>query len=67
MGTVVQTEDQDTALETIQKAFQAGFADFAAIDNSPYFDSIRKNPQFQQMLTKNRKHPRLTIRLKIQG
>ena len=47
--------DRSKALETMQKAFQAGFTDFAAIDNSPYFDSVRNDPQFQEMLSKYRK------------
>jgi tetratricopeptide (TPR) repeat protein len=47
--------DHPRALETMQKAFQVGFSDFAAIDNSPYFDSIRNDPQFRQMLSKYRK------------
>ncbi|HEX8816501.1 MAG TPA: protein kinase [Terriglobales bacterium] len=42
------------ALSTMQKAFDAGFADFAAIDNSPYFNSIRNDPRFQEMLKKHR-------------
>jgi len=47
--------DRAKALETMQKAFQAGFADFAAIDDSPYFDSLRHDPHFQQMLNTHRK------------
>jgi non-specific serine/threonine protein kinase len=47
--------DRAQALRTMQQAFQAGFADFAAIDNSPYFDSIRNDPQFQQMVSTYRK------------
>jgi TolB-like protein/Flp pilus assembly protein TadD len=46
--------DRAKALEIMQKAFEAGFTDFNAIDKSPYFDSIRNDPQFQQMLTKYR-------------
>ena len=47
--------DRAKAIETMQKAFQAGFTDFTAISNSPYFDSIRNDPQFQQLLSKYRK------------
>lgn len=47
--------DRTKALETMQKAFQSGFADFGAIDNSSYFDSLRGNARFQQMMKKYRK------------
>ena len=46
--------DRSQALEAMQKAFQSGFADFGAIDNSPYFDALRSDPQFQQMMKKYR-------------
>ena len=48
-------DDRQKALETMQKAFEAGFSDFAALDNSPYFDSLRHDPQFQQMLREYRR------------
>ncbi len=47
--------DRSKALDTMQKAFQSGFADFGAIDNTPYFDSLRSDPQFQGMMKKYRK------------
>jgi tetratricopeptide (TPR) repeat protein len=47
--------DRRKALETMQKSFQAGFSDFAALDNSPYFDSLRHDPQYQQMLREFRR------------
>jgi len=47
--------DRAKALETMQKAFQAGFSDFAALDNSPYFAALRKAPRFQQLNQRYRK------------
>ena len=47
--------DRTKALETIEKAFQSGFADFSAIDHSPYFDSVRSDQKFQDMMKKYRK------------
>ncbi len=47
--------DRAKALDTMQKAFQSGFTDFRAIDNSPYFDSLRSDPKFLDMMTRYRK------------
>ena len=47
--------DRAKAIETMQKAFQAGFSDFAALDNSPYFAALRADPRFQQMVQRYRK------------
>ena len=47
--------DKETALATLQKSFDAGFRDFAAIDAAPYFSSLRTDPRFQQMIRKYRK------------
>ncbi|MGO9124335.1 MAG: protein kinase domain-containing protein [Terriglobales bacterium] len=47
--------DKDKALATLQKAFEAGFSDFAALDASPYFSSLRSNPRFQQLAQRYRK------------
>jgi len=43
------------AIETMEKAFQYGFADFSAIEHSAYFDSIRSDPKFQDLMKKYRK------------
>jgi non-specific serine/threonine protein kinase len=47
--------DKDKALATLQKAFDAGFHDFAALDASPYFSSLRNDPRFQQLTQRYRK------------
>jgi len=39
--------DKEKALATLQKALTAGYRDFAAIDASPYFSSLRSDPRFQ--------------------
>jgi TolB-like protein/DNA-binding winged helix-turn-helix (wHTH) protein len=47
--------DRTRALDTIQKAFQSGFADFGAIDNSAYFASLKSGPRFQQLILEYKK------------
>ena len=47
--------DKQRALATLQKAFGAGFRDFAAIDASPYFASLRSDPKFEQLIRRYRK------------
>ena len=47
--------DRSNALDTMQKAFQSGFADFGAIDNNPYFSSLKSDPHFQQLILKYKK------------
>ena len=47
--------DRGKALDTMQKAFQSGFADFGAIDNSPYFASLKSDPGFQQLILEYKK------------
>ena len=47
--------DKEKALATMQKAFEAGFHDFAALDASPYFSSLRGDSSFQQLTQKYRK------------
>lgn len=47
----------DTAktLATLQLSFNAGFRDFTAIDNSPYFDGLRNDAKFQDLIKKYKK------------
>ncbi|HEY4932324.1 MAG TPA: protein kinase [Terriglobales bacterium] len=47
--------DNAKALATLQKTLDMGFRDFAAIDASPYFSTLRKEPRFQQMIQRYRK------------
>jgi hypothetical protein len=47
--------DKEKALATLQKAFEAGFHDFAALDDSSYFSSLRADPRFQQLTQRYRK------------
>ncbi len=47
--------DKEKALATLQKAFDAGFHDFAALDASPYFSSLRSDPRFQQLIERYRR------------
>jgi serine/threonine protein kinase/Tfp pilus assembly protein PilF len=47
--------DKEKALAALQKAFEMGFHDFAALDASPYFSSLRPDPRFQQLTQRYRK------------
>ncbi len=45
----------EKALATLQKAFDVGFHDFAALDTSPYFAALRRDPRSQQLMQRYRK------------
>jgi eukaryotic-like serine/threonine-protein kinase len=47
--------DKEKTLATLQKAFEAGFNDFTALDASPYFSSLRTDSRFQQLTQRYRK------------
>ncbi|HSZ62447.1 MAG TPA: protein kinase [Terriglobales bacterium] len=47
--------DKEKALATLQKTFELGFHDFAALDGSPYFSSLRTDPRFQHLEQRYRK------------
>ena len=47
--------DNAKALATLQKTLDMGFRDFAAIEASPYFSTLRKEPRFQQLIQRYRK------------
>ena len=42
--------DKEKALTTLQKTLDLGYRDFAAIDASPSFASLRSDPRFQQLI-----------------
>jgi eukaryotic-like serine/threonine-protein kinase len=42
--------DREKSLSALQNTFDFGFRDFAAIENSPYFASLRSDPRFQKLI-----------------
>jgi serine/threonine protein kinase/cytochrome c-type biogenesis protein CcmH/NrfG len=42
--------DKEKALATLQKAFNLGYRDFAAIQASSYFAQLRSDPRFQKLI-----------------
>ena len=44
--------DKEKALSVLKKAFELGYRDFAAIDASPQFASLRSDLRFQQLAAK---------------
>ncbi|HXZ10973.1 MAG TPA: protein kinase [Candidatus Sulfotelmatobacter sp.] len=47
--------DKDKALAALQKSCEQGFRDFAALDASPYFNSLRSDPRYQQLVSRYRR------------
>jgi serine/threonine protein kinase/Tfp pilus assembly protein PilF len=47
--------DKDKALATLQEAFKLGYGDFASLDTSPYFASLRNDPRYKILLDQYRK------------
>jgi tetratricopeptide (TPR) repeat protein len=47
--------DRQKALAALQKTFDLGYRDFAAIEGSPYFASLRSDPRFQQLIHRYQK------------
>jgi serine/threonine protein kinase/tetratricopeptide (TPR) repeat protein len=47
--------DKEKTLATLQKAFEVGFNDFAALDTSPYFASLRTDPRYVKLTQRYRK------------
>lgn len=46
--------DKEKAVATLQKTFEAGYRDFAGLDASPYFVSLRSDPRYQELLRRYR-------------
>jgi len=47
--------DKEKALASLQESFKLGFGDFAALDASPYFASLRDDPRYKQLVLQYRK------------
>jgi eukaryotic-like serine/threonine-protein kinase len=47
--------DSDKALADLREAFKLGYGDFAALDTSPYFASLRNDPRYKILLDQYRK------------
>jgi eukaryotic-like serine/threonine-protein kinase len=47
--------DKEKALASLQESFKLGFGDFAALDASPYFASLRDDPRYKQLVQQYRK------------
>ncbi|HXN17886.1 MAG TPA: protein kinase [Candidatus Binatus sp.] len=47
--------DKDKALAMLQEALKLGFDDFTALDDSPYFASVRNDPRYKILLEQYRK------------
>jgi hypothetical protein len=48
-------DDKEKAPAALKEALTAGYRDFAAIDASPYFSSLRSDPRYQQLIGRYRK------------
>ena len=42
--------NKEKSLAELEKALADGYRDFAHLDSSPYFDSLRADPRFQDLL-----------------
>jgi tetratricopeptide (TPR) repeat protein len=47
--------EKDKALAELQESFEKGYRDFATIDATPYFASLRSDARFQQLLQRYRR------------
>jgi hypothetical protein len=54
-GSYATHGDKEKALATLQKSLEMGFHDFAALDSSVHFLSLRSAPRFQQRIQRYRK------------
>jgi len=49
--------DKANALSYLQLSLDHGYRDFPSLDSTPYFASLRNDPQFQKLLAKYRPQP----------
>jgi tetratricopeptide (TPR) repeat protein len=47
--------EKDKAIAELQESFEKGYRDFATIDASPYFASLRSDVRYQQLIQRYRK------------
>ncbi len=47
--------EKSKALTEMEKALDAGYRDCTYLETSPYFDSLRSDPQFQQLVDRCRR------------
>lgn len=44
--------DLPTALDWLERGYQAGYKDYRVLARDPFFDSLRSNPRYQQIVSK---------------
>ncbi len=52
----------ESAAESLQQAFEAGFLQYGQIDEDPFFASIRDNPVFQEVVRRSTEEVRARLR-----
>ena len=44
------TGEAEAALAELERAFEMGFQDFAALEASPYFEALRQDPRYGELV-----------------